>query len=113
MAITIYQILISAILLLVECYFFEHRPGLVSIIVECIKYCPRSLTRGQDCQMCSTMGKRCEVLRDAGATAYAQVEDYPDPPKPLEEDIAAGRKYETLLKKMTDPKYLGDYYNSL
>jgi len=56
--------------------------------------------------MVLTMDERCEVLKDFGATFYEKVEDCEDIAKTLEEGIRKGKRYEELLKKMGDMKYV-------
>jgi hypothetical protein len=52
------------------------------------------------------MDERCEVLKDFGATFYEKVEDCEDIAKTLQEGIQKGKRYEELLKKMEDIKYV-------
>ncbi|KAI9870061.1 MAG: hypothetical protein M1830_004733 [Pleopsidium flavum] len=56
--------------------------------------------------MALTMDERCEVLKDFGATFYENVEDCKDIAKTLQEGIQEGKRYEELLKKMEDMKYV-------
>ena len=56
--------------------------------------------------MVLTMDERCEVLKDFGATFYEKVEDCEDIAKTLQEGIRKGKRYEELLKKMEDMKYV-------
>ena len=57
-------------------------------------------------RMALTMDERCEVLKGFGATFYEKVEDCEDIAKTLQEGIRKGRRYEELLKKMEDMKYV-------
>lgn len=57
-------------------------------------------------RMALTMDERCEVLKSFGATFYEKVEDCEDIAKTLQEGIRKGRRYEELLKKMEDMKYV-------
>ena len=45
-------------------------------------------------------------MKDFGATFYEKVEDCEDIAKTLEEGIRKGKRYEELLKKMGDMKYV-------
>lgn len=62
---------------------------------------------------CRTMQERCDVLRDFGASEYADISKCPDTPQSLEEGVAEGRRYEALLRKMEDMKYLDEWLMSL
>jgi hypothetical protein len=59
--------------------------------------------------MTLTMDERCEVLKDFGATFYEKVEDCEDIVKTLQEGIRKGKRYEELLKKMEDMKYVDNW----
>ena len=52
------------------------------------------------------MDERCEVLKDFDATFYEKVGDCEDIVKTLQEGIRKGKRYEELLKKMEDMKYV-------
>jgi len=56
--------------------------------------------------MALTMDERCEIMKDFGATFYEKVEDCEDIAKTLQEGIEEGKRYEELLKKMADMKYV-------
>ena len=55
------------------------------------------------------MDERCEVLKDFDGTFYEKVEDCEDIAKTLEEGIRKGKRYEELLKKMEDMKYVDNW----
>jgi hypothetical protein len=59
--------------------------------------------------MTLTMDERCEVLKDFGATFYEKVEDCEDIAKTLQEGIRKGKRYEELLKRMEDMKYVDNW----
>jgi hypothetical protein len=59
--------------------------------------------------MTLTMDERCEVLREFGVTFYEKVEDCEDIVKTLQEGIRKGKRYEELLKKMGDMKYVDNW----
>ncbi|KAJ3574260.1 hypothetical protein NPX13_g4421 [Xylaria arbuscula] len=55
---------------------------------------------------CRNMEERWAVLKDFGATEYDDVKMCPDIPDSLEAGITEGKRYEELLKKTQDFKYL-------
>jgi hypothetical protein len=59
--------------------------------------------------MTLTMDERCEVLKDFGATFYEKVEDCEDIATTLQEGIRKGKRYEELLKKMEDMRYVDNW----
>lgn len=59
------------------------------------------------------MEGRCAVLRDFGATECDDVEECVDIPWLLEGDVEEGGRYEELLRKMEDVKYLDSWLMSL
>lgn len=63
--------------------------------------------------MVLTMDERCEALKDFGATFYEKVEDCEDIAKTLQEGVLEGKRYEELLKKMEDMKYVEEWLNPL
>lgn len=58
------------------------------------------------------MEGRCAVLRDFGATECDDVEECVDIPWSLEGDVEEGGRYEELLRKMEDVKYLDSWLMS-
>ncbi|EON66291.1 hypothetical protein W97_05684 [Coniosporium apollinis CBS 100218] len=64
-------------------------------------------------RMVLTMDERCEVLKDFGATFYEKVEDCVDIAKTLQEGVDKGKRYEELLKRMEDLKYVDRWLSGL
>ena len=52
-------------------------------------------------------------MEDFGATFYEDVEQCDKLPWDLDEGVREGKRYEELLRKMEDDKYLDDWMMSL
>lgn len=56
--------------------------------------------------MTLSMDERCRVLEEFGAKFYERLEDCPDLAGTVERGMDEGKRYEELLNRMDDPKYL-------
>ncbi|KAI4613511.1 uncharacterized protein J4E87_009812 [Alternaria ethzedia] len=74
---------------------------------------PRKPEDWVDLAYCRTMEERCKILEEFGATFYEDVEQCDKLPWNLDEGVREGKKYEGLLRKMEDDKYLDDWMMSL
>jgi len=74
---------------------------------------PRKPEDWVDLAYCRTMEERCKILEEFGATFYEDVEQCDKLPWNLDEGVREGKRYEELLRKMEDDKYLDDWMMSL
>lgn len=74
---------------------------------------PRKPEDWVELAFCRTMEERCKVLEEFGATFYEHIQQCEKLPQTLEKGVTEGKRYEELLRKMEDDKYLDDWMMSL